>query len=538
MEDHLISIIVPVYNVEKYLDQCIESIIAQTYANLEIILINDGSTDSSGDICLKWQKQDERIIYVVKKNESQGPARNLGVQMARGVYIAFVDSDDWLDKEYIAKMYQCVLEDNCDFVRCDYYQAGGSEYVVIDINGYFPFDDDGKRRMIGSGYATTIWCGLYKRDLWTENKILMPSIPHQDFAIMGLPFIYADKISVCKEALYFYREGRNGNTTNVTAGTRSFLTATRELINEYKKRGLFETYKSELMQVAIRSLNDVLCKYDESKSEETKNVFEAECRDFLTMTFDFPRLLVDKNIIAIGDYNLQRGFTKLYYHADINAQKYQHSSIISIMSEKGHGMKEMPPGFKGMMVKRDWNRDVTARIKQGKVDYLLIDFIEERYDLLRFPNSTYITYSDALQETMAETDSECIIKRNSIECAQLWQKSCKSFIALLKEYLKAKQVILVKLYLAEYYGTYGKETQYGNVEDIRKMNALLDGYYNFFEEHFEGIQVVEISDKYFYTDKGLKYGCLPWHLNKYAHYEIQYQIRNVIERLSSMQEKK
>jgi len=529
MAEDLISVIVPVYNVEKYLEQCIRSIVTQTYANLEIILINDGSTDSSGDICLKWQKRDERIIYVAKKNESQGPARNLGVRMARGKYFAFVDSDDWLDNEFVAKMHQCIVADNCDFVRCDYYQVHGSEYTAVDINGFSPFDDSGIRKMIGSGYATTIWCGLYKREWWAKNKIFMPPIPHQDFAIMGLPFIYADKVSICKEALYFYREGRSGNTTDVTAGTRSYLTATKELISEYVERGMFEIYKSELMQTAIRSLNDSLSKYDESK--EHKKVFGTECRDFLVETFDPQKLFLDKNMIAIGDYNLQRGFTKLYFHTDLNNQKYQHSSIISIMSEKGYEMKEKAVGFRSLMVERDWNKDLAARIKREKIDYLLIDFIEERNDLLRYPNGSCVTYSDAMRENMQRTGLEYIIKRNSVECAQLWQESCIHFIKLLKENLEARQVILVRLYLAEYFGTHGKETQYDKVKEIQEINAILEEYYNFFEKHFEGIKVVEIGDQYFYTDKGLKYGCFPWHLNKYAHYEIQYQIRDVIGRI-------
>lgn len=93
----LVSVIVPIYNVEKYLSKCIESIINQTLSNIEIILINDGSTDSSGVIADNYAKNDSRIKVIHKKNGGQGSARNIGIELASGEYIGFVDSDDWID---------------------------------------------------------------------------------------------------------------------------------------------------------------------------------------------------------------------------------------------------------------------------------------------------------------------------------------------------------------------------------------------------------------------------------------------------------
>ena len=126
-ENELISVIVPIYNVEQYLEQCIDSIAAQTYSNLEILLLNDGSTDASELICLEWRKKDERIVYVSKKNETLGPTRNLGIQMAKGKYIAFVDSDDWIENTFIEKLYMCVKEGDKDFARCNYYIVRGDK---------------------------------------------------------------------------------------------------------------------------------------------------------------------------------------------------------------------------------------------------------------------------------------------------------------------------------------------------------------------------------------------------------------------------
>ena len=100
-----ISVIIPVYNVADYLDVCMESIVAQTYTDMEILLINDGSTDSSADRCREWQQKDERIRFVDKANEGVAATRNLGVQLTKGKYIAFVDPDDWLERDYMEKLH-------------------------------------------------------------------------------------------------------------------------------------------------------------------------------------------------------------------------------------------------------------------------------------------------------------------------------------------------------------------------------------------------------------------------------------------------
>lgn len=123
----LISVIVPVYNVEKYLDKCIESIVNQTYKNLEIILVDDGSPDNCPQICDNWAKKDDRIIVIHKENSGAGAARNAGIDIAKGKYIGFVDSDDYISNN----MYEFLLglfEDDVDIVECEYKRVYNFEY--------------------------------------------------------------------------------------------------------------------------------------------------------------------------------------------------------------------------------------------------------------------------------------------------------------------------------------------------------------------------------------------------------------------------
>ena len=116
----LVSIIVPIYNVEKYLSKCIESLLGQTMENLEIVLINDGSLDNSLSICYEYAKKDERVRVIDKKNEGVAAARNTGLEEAKGNYIGFVDPDDWIEEDMYRSMYQKLIETNSEICFCNY----------------------------------------------------------------------------------------------------------------------------------------------------------------------------------------------------------------------------------------------------------------------------------------------------------------------------------------------------------------------------------------------------------------------------------
>ena len=117
-----ISVIIPVFNVGEFLDACMESLEQQTFKDFEILLINDGSTDNSGELCHIWAEKDSRIRCVDKDNEGVAVTRNLGVRLARGVYLAFVDPDDWLDPTYLEKLYVRLETTGKDFAECDLWR--------------------------------------------------------------------------------------------------------------------------------------------------------------------------------------------------------------------------------------------------------------------------------------------------------------------------------------------------------------------------------------------------------------------------------
>lgn len=133
MSKGLVSIVVPVYNTEKYLNRCISSIVNQTYQHIEILLINDGSTDKSGEVCDRWTAKDSRIQVIHKKNEGAGIARNCGIENAKGEYICFFDSDDYISKDAIEKAYRRAVEEKADIVIFGRYlaKAGKTPIPVV-----------------------------------------------------------------------------------------------------------------------------------------------------------------------------------------------------------------------------------------------------------------------------------------------------------------------------------------------------------------------------------------------------------------------
>ena len=117
MENDLISIVLPIYNVENYLERCIKSVISQTYKNLEIILVDDGSTDDCSKMCDEWAEKDNRIVVVHKNNQGLGMARNTGIEYAKGRFICFFDSDDFIENDTIENVYKVITKENAEMAK-------------------------------------------------------------------------------------------------------------------------------------------------------------------------------------------------------------------------------------------------------------------------------------------------------------------------------------------------------------------------------------------------------------------------------------
>lgn len=203
-----ISIIIPVYNVEKYLVACIESIIHQTYQNLEIILVNDGSTDNCPQICDDYAQKDERIKVIHKKNGGLSDARNAGYEAVTGEYIAFVDSDDLIAEDCYHTLLRISVEYNADIVECDFVKfVNQNELIDFDsTNLVEEFDtEQGLEMLIKEQLKQVVWNKLYKKRL--VNKLLFEKGKiHEDEFWTYKVLANAKKIVKISQVLCFYRQ--------------------------------------------------------------------------------------------------------------------------------------------------------------------------------------------------------------------------------------------------------------------------------------------------------------------------------------------
>lgn len=202
MSNPLISVIVPVYKVEKYLPNCIESVQKQTYTNWELILVDDGSPDSCPKICDEYASHDDRIIVIHKENGGLSSARNAGLDVFKGDYVTFLDSDDFWHKEYLTTLVAMCLDNNADIAQCGFVRGDELNFPELNVSCEVRVYDN---HTIFTQYATKIivWAKLYKR--YILEGITMPEglINEDDWTTWKL-YYKAKKIAVTNNPLYYY----------------------------------------------------------------------------------------------------------------------------------------------------------------------------------------------------------------------------------------------------------------------------------------------------------------------------------------------
>ncbi|MDR2580768.1 MAG: glycosyltransferase [Fibromonadaceae bacterium] len=208
MPDCKISVIVPVYNVEAYLPKCLDSILAQSHKNLEIILINDGSPDNCPKICDEYAEKDSRIKVIHKKNGGVASARNAGLKISTGEYIAFVDSDDWIEPTMYSDLLDVCLNQNCDYVGCSAKVHGGTEEQRGGASGLVKFltANEYFADYLNGNMFLTIWSRLCKREVCIDIEFPENRAFCED-GFIALPTLEkAKKIAFLEKALYNYNQ--------------------------------------------------------------------------------------------------------------------------------------------------------------------------------------------------------------------------------------------------------------------------------------------------------------------------------------------
>lgn len=277
-----ISIVVPVYNVEKYIKRCLESLVNQTLEDIEIIVVNDGSTDNSQKIIDQYvSKYPHLVKSFIKKNGGLSDARNYGLSYCNGEYIGFIDSDDYIDINMYEKMYSKAKDENSDIVVCDYYKVYNSKMKLVKAKKY----NDKKDMFIDTLAAA--WNKIYRREMLMKSNVIFPKgLIYEDTEFFCKLIPYINVASYVSEPFVYYIQ-RRGSIAN-TQGEKNaqIFKILENIVNYYRENELFEEYYSELEYLYIRimlgSSMERICRI---KDRKTRNELLKKTLELIYETF-------------------------------------------------------------------------------------------------------------------------------------------------------------------------------------------------------------------------------------------------------------
>lgn len=517
-----ISIIIPVYNVYKWLDECMESIVNQTFSDFEVILINDGSTDGSDVKCEKWKGLDERIRVISKRNEGPSIARNCGIQNAKGEYLVFIDADDWVAPTYLEKLFNAVVERHASFAECDIYKFNNdtNEKTYHICSGDMGCEYTLEQHIIYGNPA--IWKCIIKRTLFINNDIKFPDCHGEAKPVYTLLLALNKGIVNVHEGLYYYRRFRPGSLTavpRINNGDEDAIgvKSADSLIQEFKRLGLYDKYK-ELLQMTIRlGFSDRLAGLFYRRNADEFIQLAQKYYEYIEQRFPDAE---NFSYITFGGYNLNR----ILRHMNVLHNPYcrfNFSSLISLI----YPIKDKPNfvcknKYRTLMINREFYSSFWAIIEEMKPKYIFMDFIEERFDIFEYSGG-YITKSDAFDEIPVNLEQSRVISRNSEECEKLWKDCFQKLIQKVNHVLPECNFVIIENYLSEKVGDIRESEYYKNVDEIRGINRQLKKYYDFVAREYDNLPVIRASEsEYYYTDKDYEYGAIPSHLNEIVNRNI------------------
>lgn len=256
----LLSIIIPVYNAEKYLDFTLKSVLAQTFSDFELLLIDDGSTDKSGAICDRFAEADSRITVIHKQNSGVSDARNVGLAVARGDYIGWVDSDDLIEPDMFEKLITAALKENADIVQCEHDR----NEALLEKSEEFSYNKVTACQLIDTQFTLTggrctnflaLWSKVFKRSLF-EGLCFPSGRTHEDHALMCRIVMNAEVILTSSQVFYHYVKRQDSIITGFSAKKHRDITAAL-----YDNIVYLKDYNAELYVKAVQSYKNCLFRH-------------------------------------------------------------------------------------------------------------------------------------------------------------------------------------------------------------------------------------------------------------------------------------
>ena len=277
MNNEVISIIIPVYNVEKYLKKCIKSVLCQSYENLDIILVDDGSTDESGTICEQYKRLDKRVKVIHKTNGGLSDARNKGLELAKGSYVIFVDSDDFVSEDYVQHLYQLIQHDSIDIGITSVVKIKEGIAYTIPSNEFkgeetviYDRQEALANMLYREGIPIYAYAKIYKRSLFDKFNFAVGEL-YEDLSIQYKLFHIAKKIAFNPVQDYYYLQRKNSIINSKYSSRKMIQVYTCERIVRFVHKHYPDITKAAISKCFITSLNHYFTIPKEKMYKEDRN---------------------------------------------------------------------------------------------------------------------------------------------------------------------------------------------------------------------------------------------------------------------------
>lgn len=527
-----VSVVIPVFNTEEYLDECIRSVAVQDCPDLEILLINDGSGDRSGEICRKWEAQDPRVRYIEQENQGQGAARNLGIRIARGEYILFVDSDDYIEPDLVSLAYDCISRARADICVFAHNGVGDRIYkesLEFKLRKTCSLQEN--RELLGR-QMPILWDKLYAADLLKNAGFAMSSRICEDLVYNARLYRKARGICFLDRPLYNYRYIRKGNLSTNYERYWEVQESIGELNRIYQEEGYSEEYWVQLYQISFFMFKDILyrikMRQEYDVPPEVRAGYPALFRSYKTCLAQwFSHHLAieaqEKGYFLIGSYSLRKEFQAFLLDEDFLRGHYVSGSLVSLMSdpvEESWGISwdggKCGNAYRRNCVEQEFRKDFLRQAVPGDVDYVAVDLLGEVTDLVNIREGCCISESEFLREAWVEGLEGCErIPFLSPARRALFEKYARLFAEKVQK--AGVSVIVVKNFLCEKHGgCYDEFLEYDNVEWIRAANQELEWCYGYLLECIPEALAADASEfsELVFTHDDFPFGREPVYYNR------------------------
>lgn len=481
--DKMVSLIIPVYNIEDYIDKCLTSVVNQTYKNLEILVMEGRSTDNSLEWVLTYAKMDERIAVISRKDGGLGPARNYALKVAQGEYVCFLDGDDWLSETYVEEAMRYAADD-VDMIQTAFYRSyhdGSTLYCGSCCADGTEEDDVSHKNYMLYG-NNSMWGKLIRRDLFERYGIIQSTTPFEDLSVYPALVAGARRIASANRAVMYYRENRQGSLLGNESAYLWFNEVFRWSEDMLRRTGNEEKYRKIFDYTMFRHMENIYrrCLGDHKwedlflKDNETNAIFKEHYRKYMAFK--------EQEYWLYGGFSLRWVIHRLPNGKEGLLKHFAHRRLLKDDGE------ESTSEFK--------NEELDAS-SLGQPKYLFVDFMNECEGSSILPD----------------------IGR--------WKDRCMQLTKAVKKNFDMNKVVLFKNYYADTYQDNGKRIAYPS--DVKKRNLLLEEMYGFFMKQMEGVKVFEVPQNLRYTDMtGQTYEPSPEYYNANAYNHMAHLVEIAI----------